>query len=417
MHLATFGVNHQTAPLQLRERLVFQFDRMHAALKEFLDRRLAREAVILSTCNRTEIYCVNDGDAGAMADAKQWLAAYHRVDPGTLMPHLYLLDQERAVRHAFRVAAGLDSMVVGEPQILGQMKDAARSAENAGAMGTCLHQLFQRSFSAAKEVRSQTAIGAQSVSMAAAAVRLSAQIFPSLTDTHVLLVGAGEMIELTATHFAAQGPKSIVVANRTIERAQGLAARFMGHSIRLGELPDELHRFDIVVSCTASSLPILGKGMIERALKRRKRRPIFMVDLAVPRDIEPEAASLDDVYLYTIDDLAATVREGMDARMGAVAQAESIIDTRVRSFMHWLDTRESAPLVRRLRDQAEATRTVELERALKSIDQGRDAREVIEHLSRALTNKLLHNPTAALGQAATGERERIAALVQQLYKL
>ena len=203
MHLATFGVNHQTAPLHLRERVVFQVDRMHAALTEFLDRRLAREALILSTCNRTEIYCVNDRDAGVMADAKQWLAAYHRVDAGTLMPHLYLLDQERAVRHAFRVAAGLDSMVVGEPQILGQMKDAARSAASAGTMGTCLHQLFQRSFSAAKEVRSQTAIGAQSVSMAAAAVRLSAQIFPSLTDTHVLLVGAGEMIELTATHFAA----------------------------------------------------------------------------------------------------------------------------------------------------------------------------------------------------------------------
>ena len=416
MHLATFGVNHQTAPLHLRERVVFQVDRMHAALTEFLDRRLAREALILSTCNRTEIYCVNDRDAGVMADAKQWLAAYHRVDAGTLMPHLYLLDQERAVRHAFRVAAGLDSMVVGEPQILGQMKDAARSAASAGTMGTCLHQLFQRSFSAAKEVRSQTAIGAQSVSMAAAAVRLSAQIFPSLTDTHVLLVGAGEMIELTATHFAAQGPKSIVVANRTVERAQGLAARFMGHAIRLADLPDELHRFDIVVSCTASSLPILGKGMIERALKRRKRRPIFMVDLAVPRDIEPEAAVLDDVYLYTIDDLAATVREGMDARLGAVAQAESIIDTRVRSFMHWLAARESVPLVRRLRDQAEATRTLELERALKSIDQGRDAREVIEHLSRALTNKLLHNPTAALAQAPGDEREAIAALVQNLYK-
>jgi len=416
MHLAAFGLNHQTAPLQLREKVVFGVESLHAALKEFLDRRYAREAAILSTCNRTEIYCAADNTA-ALAEAARWLAEYHRIDPGSLAPHLYTLDADKAVRHAFRVAAGLDSMVLGEPQILGQMKEAARSAESAGAMGTYLHQLFQRSFAVAKEVRSTTAIGTQSVSMAAAAVRLAERIYPSLSDTNVLLIGAGEMIELTATHFAAQSPKSITVANRTIERAQGLASRFLGNSMRLVDLPNELYKYDIVISCTASSLPLVGKGLIERALKARRRKPMFMVDLAVPRDIEPEAGLLDDVYLYTVDDLGELVREGMDARRGAVDQAEAIIDNRVQGFMHWLQARESSPLIKRLREQAEVARTSELERALKGIEQGRDPREVLEHLSRSLTNKLLHNPTAALNQAAGEEREQVAALIQSLYKL
>jgi glutamyl-tRNA reductase len=416
MHLTAFGLNHQTAPLQLRERVVFGVESVNAALREFIDKRYAREAAILSTCNRTEIYCAAD-DTDALPEAVRWLAQYHKIDPTSLAPHLYTLDAERAVRHAFRVAAGLDSMVLGEPQILGQMKEAAKSAESAGAMGTYLHQLFQRSFAVAKEVRSTTAIGTQSVSMAAAAVRLAERIFPSLADTHVLLIGAGEMIELTATHFAAQSPKSITVANRTLEKAQGLASRFLGNAMRLVDMPNELSKFDIVISCTASSLPIVGKGLIERALKARRHKPMFMVDLAVPRDIEPEAAQLGDVYLYTVDDLGDLVREGMDARRGAVDAAEAIIDLRVQGFMHWLQARESSPLIRRLRDQAEVARSAELERALKSIEQGRDPREVLEHLSRALTNKLLHNPTAALNQAGGDERAQIAALVQSLYKL
>ena len=284
-------------------------------------------------------------------------------------------------------------------------------------MGTYLHQLFQRSFAVAKEVRSTTAIGTQSVSMAAAAVRLAERIYPSLSETNVLLIGAGEMIELTATHFAAQSPKTITVANRTLERAQGLANRFLGNAMRLVDLPNELHKFDIVISCTASSLPLVGKGLIERALKARRRKPMFMVDLAVPRDIEPEAAQLDDVYLYTVDDLGELVREGMDARRGAVDQAEAIIDSRVQGFMHWLAARESSPLIKRLREQAEVARMAELERAMKSIESGRDPREVLEHLSRSLTNKLMHNPTAALNQAAGEEREQVSALIQSLYKL
>ncbi len=421
MHLATLGINHHTAPLQLREQVVFQVERLHAALQEFIGRRFAREAAILSTCNRTEIYCATDNSA-TLAETAQWLAAYHRLDAAALAPYLYRLDHERAVRHAFRVAAGLDSMVLGEPQILGQMKEAAKSAENAGAMGTYLHQLFQRSFAAAKEVRSSTAIGAQSVSMAAAAVRLAARIFPSLSETHVLLIGAGEMIDLSATHFAAQNPASITVANRTALRAQQLVARLglngaQARAIRLGELPVELHKFDVVVSCTASSLPILGLGLIESALKKRRHRPMFMVDLAVPRDIEPEAARLDDVYLYTVDDLGGVVQEGLQARQGAVAQAEAIIDTRVQGFMHWLETRASAPLVKRLREQADTTRAEELQRALKALALGKPAAEVIEALSRSLTNKLMHPPTAALTQAGADDQAGATRLIQTLYKL
>ena len=425
MHLAALGINHHTAPLQVREQVVFGVERLHAALREFLDRRLAREAAILSTCNRTEIYCVSESSSAAAITARdtaQWLAGYHQLDAEKLTPHLYALDQERAVRHAFRVAAGLDSVVLGEPQILGQMKDAARSAQSAGALGTTLHQLFQRSFATAKEVRSATAIGTQSVSMAAAAVRLAARIYPSLADTHVLFVGAGEMIDLCATHFAAQNPLSITVANRSAERAENLVARLglkgqHGRAIRLGELPAELHKFDIVVSCTASTLPIIGLGLIESALKKRRHRPMFMVDLAVPRDIEPEAAELDDVYLYTVDDLGGVVQEGMDARKSAVAQAEAIIDTRVQGFMHWLDARNSAPLVKRLREQADALRDEEMQRALKALEQGKSAAEVVESLSRALTNKLMHAPTAALAQAAPADRAQTAQLIQTLYKL
>ena len=423
MHLAALGINHHTAPLQLREQVVFQVERLHAALREFLGQRLAREAAILSTCNRTEIYCAAD-NSDALRDTAAWLAHYHGVDRALLTPHLYTHGQDQAVRHAFRVAAGLDSMVLGEPQILGQMKDAAKNAENAGAMGTYLHQLFQRSFAVAKEVRSSTAIGTQSVSMAAAAVRLAERIFPALNQTHILFVGAGEMIELAATHFAAQNPLSITVANRTVERAQGLAARLKGRAIRLGDLPIELQKFDIVISCTASSLPILGLGLIESALKKRKRRPMFMVDLAVPRDIEPEAARLDDIYLYTVDDLGGVVQQGMDVRQSAVAQAEAIIETRVQGFMQWLDARASAPLVKRLREQAEAVRSAEVARALKLIEQGKPASEALEALSRALTNKFMHPPTAALSQgdaaddsATKSAAQSTALLIQSLYKL
>jgi glutamyl-tRNA reductase len=391
--LFTLGLNHQTAPLAVRERVVFHVERLHEALGE-LKRGLAREAAILSTCNRTELYVAGEKPA----ELAHWLAHYHRFAEAELQQYLYTLPNEQAVRHAFRVASGLDSMVIGEPQILGQMKEAARAAESAGTLGSLLHRLFQRSFAVAKEVRSTTRIGAASVSMAAAAVKLAARIFPSLKDQSVLLIGAGEMIELTATHFAAQAPARITVANRTLERAERLAHRFNARAIELRSLGEHLHEYDIVVSCTASSLPILGKGLVERALRARRRRPMFMVDLAVPRDIEQEAGELDDVFLYTVDDLAGIVSSNLDARRAALEQAEAIIDAQVGRFMHWLQLREGVPLIRALREEADAARREELERALKALQRGEDPATVLEGLSLALTNKLMHGPTQALSE-------------------
>ena len=400
MALFALGLNHQTAPIDIRERVVFHVERMRDALGQ-LRRSLASEAAILSTCNRTELYLAAEQPAAAT----DWLAQYHSLRADDISPFLYTLTREHAVRHAFRVASGLDSMVLGEPQILGQMKDAVREAQAAGTLGTVLHKLFQRSFAVAKEVRTNTQVGASSVSMAAATVKLAARIFPSLHEQKVLFIGAGEMIELCATHFAAQGPARITVANRTLERAG------------LKELADKLHEHDVVVSCTASSLPILGKGMVERALRARRRRPMFMVDLAVPRDIEQEVAELDDVFLYTVDDLGEIVTANLDARRSAVEQAEAIIDTQVGQFMHWMQARETVPLIRALREQAEQARQHELERALKLLRRGDDPKLVLEALSQGLANKLLHPPTQALNEAAGDERERLSETVARLFRV
>jgi glutamyl-tRNA reductase len=396
----------------VRERVVFHVERLREALAE-LKRSLAQEAAILSTCNRTELYVAGEEPAAIAG----WLARYHRFEPDGLRPYLYTLPSDQAVRHAFRVASGLDSMVLGEPQILGQMKEAARAAESAGTLGTVLHKLFQRSFAVAKEVRSTTQVGAASVSMAAAAVKLAARIFPSLKEQNVLFIGAGEMIELCATHFAAQGPARITVANRTLERAEKLAHRFNGGAMELKSLPDHLHEYDIVVSSTASSLPILGKGLVERALRARRHRPMFMVDLAVPRDIEPEAAELDDVFLYAVDDLAQIVSANVDARRSAVAQAEVIIESQVGQFMRWMQARESVPLIRTLRTRADDLRRAELERAQRMLARGDDPAQVLEALSQGLVNKLMHAPTQALNETSGDEREMLARIAARLFRV
>jgi glutamyl-tRNA reductase len=412
MTLFALGLSHTTAPLPVRERVVFHVEKLYDALGELTRGRSVAEAAILSTCNRTELYL----SAEQPQEAAAWLAQYHDLQPEELKPYLYMHPSAGAVRHTFRVAAGLDSMVLGEPQILGQMKDAVRTAESAGTLGTVLHKLFQRTFAVAKEVRSTTQLGANSVSMAAAAVKLAARIFPSLKDQKVLFIGAGEMIELCATHFAAQAPAKLAVANRTLERAHALAHRFSGEALELKGLPAQLAEYDIVVSCTASSLPILGKGLVERALRARRHRPMFMVDLAVPRDIEAEVGELDDVFLYTVDDLQAIVQGNLDARRSALEQAEAIIETQVGQFMHWMQARASVPLIRSLREQGEAARRHELERALKLLQRGDDPKQVLEALSQGLTNKLLHGPTQALNEAAAGERAALEALIERLYR-
>jgi len=413
MQLFAFGINHQTAPLTVREQVVFHAENLIGALRELVDHRPVKEAAIISTCNRTEVYC-STSDPRAAVD---WMAGYHHLKSHQIEQYIYQLPQEKAVKHAFRVASGLDSMVLGEPQILGQFKQAVRTAQAAGTLGLLLNKLFQRTFAVAKTVRTETEIGAATVSMAAAAVGLAQRIYPSISEQNVLFVGAGEMIELTATHFAAQHPKRMTFANRTLERAQGLADRFLGRAITLNELSSQLASHDIVVSCTASTLPIIGKGLTESALRARKHRPMLMYDLAVPRDVEGEVGALDDVFLYTVDDLGKIAREGMDVRSNAVAQAEVIIENQVTDFMRWVGNRELVPAIRALRDSAERARRHEMERALRRLAKGDDPQVVMEQLSHALAAKLLHAPTHALSHAQDEDREQLAQLLARLYQV
>ena len=408
MALLTLGLNHNTAPVALREKLAFPTkEAIGAALSDLRGhlKSLAPEAAILSTCNRTEIYCKTDAPDEAGQALTEWIGRHRGVDgEGNLAEHLYLLPNQGAVRHAFRVASGLDSMVLGEPQILGQMKTAARVAQDSNMLGSHLHQLFQRSFSVAKEVRTQTAIGAQSVSMSAASVRLGEQIFENLADCSVLLIGAGEMIELCAAHWAPH-PRRMVIANRTLERARPLAERFGATTMALSDLPQQLENFDVVISCTASSLPIIGLGMVERSVRQRRHRPVLMIDLAVPRDIEDEVSRLDDVFLYTVDDLREVVDAGLEGRRLAVAEAESIIDTQVNAFMNWLVQRQSVPLIQELHARGDAVRQQEVERARKMLAKGEDPAVVLEALSRALTAKFMHGPTTLLSHHAGKDPE------------
>ncbi len=412
MALFTLGINHRTAPLSVREQVAFHAEELRRALADLVSGGRVFEAAILSTCNRTELYC----QAEAPAAASQWLAQYRQVPHHEIEPYLYVHPEREAVQHIFRVASGLDSMVLGEPQILGQMKEAERIARETGTLGTTLNKLFQNSFAVAKDVRSRTAIGANVVSMAAAAVRLAERIFERIADQRVLFIGAGEMIELCATHFAAQHPKQMVIANRTIDRGRALAERFGATSIRLEDVADRLAEFDIVVSCTASQLPILGLGLVERAIRARRHRPMFMIDLAVPRDVEVEVGELDDVFLYTVDDLAQVVESGVESRQSAVVDAEAIIDARVESFLHWLERREAVPVIRSLRDAAERTRRHEMEHALKLLARGESPESVLEQMSHRLTNKFLHAPTQALHQVEGG-RSELQAVVSRLFHL
>ena len=418
MAVWALGINHNTAPLDLRGRFAFAMDQIAPHLHNLRDSVAenaahAPEAAIVSTCNRTEIYCA--GDPAGLEQTLTWLAQSGGVSPHELRSHTYHLQGDAAARHAFRVASGLDSMVLGEPQILGQLKDAVRAADEAGALGTTLSQMFQRSFAVAKEVRTSTEIGAHSISMAAAAVRLAGQLFEDLTQVRVLFIGAGEMIELCATHFAARNPRAIAIANRTLERGEKLASRFGGEVLRLADLPERLHEFDAVISCTASTLPIVGLGAVERALKKRRRRPMFMVDLAVPRDIEPEVKRLSDVYLYTVDDLAGVVQTAQANRQAAVAQAEAIVDAGVQSFMHWIDQRATVPLIQQLTAQADQWRAAELARARKALAKGEDVEAVLEALSRGLTQKMLHGAMAELRGGDAAARERAGHAVHHFF--
>jgi glutamyl-tRNA reductase len=415
MALLALGINHKTAPVEIREKVAFLPEAVPDALRELARRGTIAEGAILSTCNRTELYCGIESDK--LHELVGWLGEFHNLAITDLEPYLYTHPDQAAVRHILRVASGLDSLVLGEPQILGQMKQAFSTANDAGTVGVLLNRLFQHTFQVAKQVRTDTAIGASAVSVAFAAVSLARQIFSRLDKHTALLVGAGETIELVARHLKESGIGRIIVANRTIERAHALAAEFGGYAIGLPEIPAHLPEADIVISSTASPLPILGKGAVESAIKARKRRPMLMVDIAVPRDIEPEVSALEDVYLYTVDDLKDIIEENLRSRQAAAKQAEEIIDVQVTHFMGWLKSLESVDLIRALRENADEFRNQTVERALRQIQLGRAPEEVIRELARLLANKLTHAPCTHMRRASYEGRKDILDAARELFNL
>ncbi|WP_421281964.1 glutamyl-tRNA reductase [Aeromonas taiwanensis] len=413
MSLLALGINHNTASVALRERVAFGPDRIDRALRELVEQPGVSEAVIVSTCNRTELYCSLEQGQGEQV--LNWLQRFHELEASEVLSAIYQHRDGEAVRHLMRVACGLDSLVLGEPQILGQIKQSYAHAQQAEAVKGSLERLFQKSFSVAKRVRTDTEIGASAVSVAFAAVSLARRIFSDLSQTKVLLVGAGETIELVARHLREQNVTRMMVANRTLQRAQLLAEEFGAQVMTLEEIPDYLHEADIVISSTASPLPILGKGMVERALKARRFRPMFLVDIAVPRDIEAEVDELSDAYLYTVDDLQGIIEQNLETRKRAAAEAELIVQEERDDFMGWYRSQHSVDLIRDYRHQSQQVADEELQRALLALQQGEHAEQALKALAHRLTNKLIHAPTQALRQAAAqGDTHKLAQLRQVL---
>ena len=413
MTLLALGINHKTASVDLRERVAFSPDKLTQALQQLEAHPEVTSSVIVSTCNRTEIYCeVTQTGPGILID---WLTEFHQITAEELMPSLYFHEEQAAVRHLMRVACGLDSLVLGEPQILGQVKQSYSDSREYSAVHGMLEKLFHKSFTVAKRVRTETDIGGNAVSVAFAACTLAKQIFESLSDSTVLLVGAGETIELVARHLAEQGCNKLIVANRTKERAAGLAEEFGAEVIGLPEIPDHMYRADIVISSTASPLPIIGKGMVEKAIKARRHQPILLVDIAVPRDIEQEVGELSDAYLYTVDDLHSIVEKNREQRKVAAIQAEAIVSEESAAFMSWLRSLEAVDSIRQYRCYADEIKAELLGRSLQAIANGSNPEKVLAELSNKLTNKLIHAPTRAMQQAAhNGEPEKLAVIRETL---
>ncbi len=412
MALLSLGINHLTAPVDIREKVAFAPGQMQDALRALLNIPAVNESVIVSTCNRTEIYC--DASTDSCEVITDWLSQFHGIHDGKLSPYIYQHSDLEVARHLFRVASGLDSMVLGEPQILGQLKESYDQARGDNAVNSILDRLFQHSFSVAKRVRTDTEIGSNPVSVAFAAVNLSKQIFGQLDELHALLIGAGETIELVSRHLRSQRIGSMTIANRSVERAQALAGQIDAEAVAIAQVPDELVRADIVIASTASQLPILGKGATESALKQRRHRPIFMVDLAVPRDIEAEVGELQDIYLYTVDDLKTVVDENLKGRELAAEAAEEIIDIEVATFTRWLKTHQSADHIRQLRDSAELIKRRAIEKAIAQLQQNADPTETLERLANELTNKLLHRPTLEMRKALQSDDEERIRLLKSL---
>jgi len=403
MSIVAVGINHKTAPVSVREKISFNPDNLSIALKDMIEAVECKEAVILSTCNRTELYLVQDGDLNVTQERLiRWLEKFHNVPASTILPSLYIHQDQQAVNHMMRVACGLDSLVLGEPQILGQMKQAYSQAKAAGSMALIMDRLFQRTFGVAKQVRTETEIGASAVSVAFASVNLAKHIFANLEKAKVLLVGAGETIELVAKHLYENNVGKITVANRTIAKAELMADKIGASVITLAQIPEHMGKSDIVISSTGSTLPIIGKGMVESALLERKRQPIFMVDLAVPRDIEEQVAELEDVFLYTVDDLQSIISQNMENRRKAAVEAESIVNSQSNGFMSWLRGLNTQDTVVSYRKQCLDSRDQLLEKAILQLQSNKDPEAVVAELATKLTNKFMHAPTSALQSAAQG---------------
>ncbi|MEW8511984.1 MAG: glutamyl-tRNA reductase [Candidatus Thiodiazotropha sp.] len=415
MSIIALGLNHKTAPVDIREKVTFGPDIIAGALRSLQENPAVEETVILSTCNRTELYCsLSQEDHEPLAD---WVSNFHGLSEDRITPYLYSHFGLDAVKHLLRVSCGLDSLVLGEPQILGQVKSAFQTATDAGTTGKMLFKLFQHAFTAAKQIRTDTAIGNSPVSVAFAAVSLAKQIFSELSEQTALLIGAGETVELAARHLSQNGIGRIIVANRTVERAHTLAAQFDGYAIALTELSGHLAEADIVISSTASPLPVLGKGSVESALKERRHRPIFMVDIAVPRDIEPEVADLSDIYLYTVDDLDEVIQENMRSREEAAEQAEEIIDHYVGEYMGWLRSLDAVGLIQDYRNYAERLRDEVMQKALGQLGRGKPPEEVVQFIAHTLTNKLLHTPSTQMRQAGFNGQVELLEAANTLFQL
>ncbi|MBQ0724440.1 MAG: glutamyl-tRNA reductase [Cycloclasticus sp.] len=413
--LLTLGLNHNTAPIEIREKLVFSPERITESLQSLSRLSSVEEAAILSTCNRTEIYC--DISLQQTDQLITWLAEQHQLSEGTIRDYLYSHTEQHSIKHMSRVACGLDSLVLGEPQILGQMKSAYQQAHNAGTLGKYLGRLFQHTFQVAKKVRTDTAIGSSPVSVAFAGVKLAKQIFGQLDQQTALLIGAGETIELAAQHLKEQGIGRLIVANRTLEKAHAIASQGQGYAIAIKDIPEHLAEADIIISSTASSLPILGKGSVESAIFKRKHKPMLMIDLAVPHDIEREVGAMSDVYLYCVDDLKNIIDDGLQSRREAAEQAEEIIDIQVSHFQTWIRSQNASTTIHQLRQHAQQTREQQLQKALDALNNGAPAERVIERLANDLTNKILHAPSSTIKQAAADGNTVLLTAAQQLFKL
>lgn len=415
MELIVVGINHRTAPVGLREKVAFSPDQMGDALIDLKSSEQLGEVAILSTCNRTEIYAVESHDnASGISD---WLARYHHLSMEALASSIYIHSGQDSIKHLLRVASGLDSMVLGEPQILGQVKDCFSLAKVHHTVGPILDRLAQNTYRVSKRVRSSTAIGQNPVSVASIAVDLASQLFSDISTCNTLLIGAGETIELVGKHLKNAGASHPVIANRTVERARNLADRLDGEPAQLSDIPTHLVNTDIVIASTGSQLPILGKGTVERALKERRYKPIFMVDLAVPRDIEPEIAQLRDVYLYSIDDLEQIIAENISNREEAAREAESIIETAVAEILAEDRSRDAVDVLVRFRRKNVRIMEAELDKAVLRLKKGEDPEAVLNGFATQLTNKIIHTPSVQLKQASTDGRDEIIDAITELFQL